>query len=198
MMRCLMWVAVASLVLAGAASAAVKQGDTELDFLGGFTTLNGSSGGADFESWFLSAAIGYFLTDNLQVQGAAMGAWTQTTVDLSPAFADLDVDVDVYGLGGRAKWHFMPTNQWVPYIGGQLFWTKVKIDTGNLPGIFPPTQLDDDADGTLWGPLAGLRYELNENNDFFVEYQYQVWEGDIGDIFDDGHGLFVGIIHQFK
>ena len=34
--------------------------------------------------------------------------------------------------------------------------------------------IDDDVDGTLWGPLAGLRYELNANNDFFVEYQYHI------------------------
>jgi predicted porin len=55
-----------------------------------------------------------------------------------------------------------------------------------------------DADGTLWGPLVGLRYELNAYNDFFVEYQYHLWSGDIGDVVDDGHALFVGIIHQFK
>jgi hypothetical protein len=87
----------------------------------------------------------------------------------------------------------MPTNQWVPYVGGQLFWANVDADAAG------------DSDGILWGPVLGLRYELNAYNDFFVEYQYHMWEGDLSDPpaaggadLDDGHGIFVGIIHQFK
>jgi hypothetical protein len=67
----------------------------------------------------------------------------------------------------------------------------------------PGTAFDADVDGTLWGPVLGLRYELNAYNDFVVEYQYHIWEGDAasstnGVGLDDGHGLFAGIIHQFK
>lgn len=195
-MRCLMWVAVAGLVFAGVASASVKQGDTELDLLAGFSTQNGAKNGADFEAWTIAGALGYFLTDNIQVQGAVMGALTSTTVDNSPA-RDISVDVDVWGLGGRAKYHFMPTNQWVPYVGLQLMWASADIDTSGLAPATANT-VDGNADGTLWGPLVGLRYELNENNDFYVEYQYQMWEGDIGDLFDDGHTIMLGLIHQFK
>jgi len=184
MTRCLMVLSVVVLLCAGVTNAAVQQGDTELDVLGGFMTQNGEDGGVDFDAWFVSAALGYFLTDNLQVQVAGMGLWSETT-----AFGT-DVDVDAYGLGGRAKWHFMPTNQWVPYVGAQLLWTTVDVDAG--------TAFDDSADGTLWGPVAGVRFELNEMNDFFAEYQYQIWEGDLGDLFEDGHSIFVGIIHQFK
>jgi predicted porin len=68
-------------------------------------------------------------------------------------------------------------------------WATANIDAGGI---------DEDVDGTLWGPLAGLRYELNANNDFYVEYQYHLWEGDVGDFLNDGHALLVGIIHQFK
>jgi len=194
MWRCLMWVAVVSLVFAGAASASVKQGDTELDLLGGFTTQNAASGGVDFESWSVSAALGYFLTDNIQVQGAVTGALTSTTVP-QPG-TDIDVDVDVWGLGGRAKYHFMPTNQWVPYVGIQLMWVSADVDVSG--SAFISDLVDGTMDGTLWGPLVGLRYELNGNNDFYAEYQYQIWDGDIGDIFDDGHTILLGIIHQFK
>jgi hypothetical protein len=206
MTRWLMWTAVVGLVFAGVAGASVKQGDTELDFLGGFTTQNSAGAtatqtAAGFDSWFISAALGYFLTDNIQVQGAAMGAWTSVTVD-NFAARDNDVDVDVYGLGVRGKYHFMPTNQWVPYVGAQLLWVQASVDASDFVPPGAPARIkkaaDSDRDGTLWGPLAGLRYELNENNDFFVEYQYQMWGGDIGDFFDDGHGLFVGIVHQFK
>ncbi len=193
MTRCLMWVAVVSLVFAGAAGASVKQGDTELDFLGGFVTQNGESGGADFEAWFVSPAIGYFVTDNVQVQGAAIGIWSETDLDLTPSVpgSSIDVDVDVLGLGGRVKYHFMPTNQWVPYIGAQLMWVEADIDVTG-------TAFDSDSDGTMWGPVAGLRFELNDNNDFFAEYQYQIWEGDIGSLWEDGHLIVLGITHQFK
>jgi len=181
MKRLLILLSVITVVFAGVASASVQQGDTELDFLGGFMTQNSTDGGPDVDSWFLSGAVGYFLTDNIQVAGAAMGAWTEVTVP------GASIDIDIYGIGGKAKYHFMPTNQWVPYVGGQALWATVDLDAAG------------DADGMLWGPLAGLRYELNAYNDFYVEYQYQMWEGDIADIgLDDGHALLVGIVHQFK
>ncbi len=189
MTRSLVWVTVASMVFAGVAGASVKQGDTELDLLGGFTTQNGATSAPDFDAWFVTGALGYFLTDNLQVQGAAVAALTST--DFPSGGGSLDVDV--WGIGGRVKWHFMPTNQWVPYFGAQLLWVTADIDVS--PGTSP---IDGTSDGTLWGPLVGLRYELNENNDFFAEYEYQIWDGDIDAVLDDGHTILLGIIHQFK
>ncbi len=176
---------VSGLLVAGAASASVQQGDTELDALGAWMTQNGADDFEDIDVFFLSAGLGYFVTDNIQVQAAALGAWTEIE----------GVDTDIWAIGGRAKYHFMPTNQWVPYIGGQVMWTNVETD-GIDEVLGPDTDLDDD--GVLWGPVAGLRYELNAYNDFFVEYQYHLWSGDIDDYLDDGHGLFVGLIHQFK
>jgi len=176
MKRGLILLSVVGLALAGVANASVQQGDTELDFLGGFLTQNGEDGTSDIDAFFVSAALGYFFTDNIQGQVAALGVWTEVA----------DTDTDVYGIGLRGKYHFMPTNQWVPYVGGQFLWVEADVD-----GV-------GDTDGTLWGPLVGLRYELNAYNDFFVEYQYHLWEGDVGDSIDDGHGLFVGLIHQFK
>lgn len=195
MKRFLILSSVVAMAFAGAASAAVQQGDTELDFLGGWLSENGASRGADFDAWFLSGGLGYFLSDNLQVQGVAMLAQTET--DISSSFIDpsLELDVDIFGIGGKAKWHFMPTNQWVPYIGAQLLWIDVEVDADQPGGVFDGS---DDYDGTMWGPVLGMRYELNANNDFFVEYQYHVWEGDVGDILDDGNGLFLGLIHQFQ
>jgi len=195
MKRFLILSSVVAMAFAGAASAAVQQGDTELDFLGGWLSENGASRGADFDAWFLTGGIGYFLNDNLQVQGVAMLAQTETDISSSLVSSGLDVDVDIYGFGGKAKWHFMPTNQWVPYVGAQLLWVDVDIDADQPGGVLDGSE---DVDGTMWGPVLGLRYELNANNDFFVEYQYHVWEGDVGDVLDDGNGLFLGLIHQFQ
>lgn len=175
MKRWLILFVVGCLAVAGAANAAVQQGDTELDALGAWMTQNGEDDYPDTDVLFLSVGVGYFVTDNVQVQGAALGAWTEVE----------DVDVDIWAIGGRAKYHFMPTNQWVPYIGAQVMWANAEDDV-------------DDVDGVLWGPVLGMRYELNAYNDFFVEYQYHMWSGDINDFLDDGHGVFVGLIHQFK
>lgn len=194
MKRSLVVLSLVGLVFAGVAGASVQQGDTELDFLGGFLSQNGQAEGADIDALFLSGALGYFFTDNFQGQVAGIGMWTETEVGRQAAAgADADVDVDLYGIGVRGKYHFMPTNQWVPYVGAQLMWVNADIDA-SAGGA----SNDDNTDGTLWGPLAGLRYELNENNDFFVEYQYHLWEDDIAGLLDDGHLLTVGLIHQFK
>jgi len=195
MKRFLILSSVVAMAFAGAASAAVQQGDTELDFLGGWLSENGASRGVDFDAWYLSGGLGYFLSDNLQVQGVAMLAQTETDISSSLIDPSLELDVDIFGIGGKAKWHFMPTNQWVPYIGAQLLWIDVEVDADQPGGVFDGS---DDYDGTMWGPVLGMRYELNANNDFFVEYQYHVWEGDVGDILDDGNGLFLGLIHQFQ
>jgi len=198
MKRGLIFLSVVGLAFATVASASVQQDDTELDFLGGFLAQNGDGSGedavGDFDAWFLTAALGYFFTDNIQGQVAIMGAWT--SYDESSAAGNNDVDVDVYGIGLRGKYHFMPTNQWVPYIGLQLFWADASIDRG-------AGETDVDVDGIMWGPVLGLRYELSANNDFFVEYQYHIWELDApsswnNDVLDDGHALLVGLIHQFK
>ncbi|MBN2130000.1 MAG: porin family protein [Sedimentisphaerales bacterium] len=196
MKRFLILSAVVAMVFVGTTSAAVRQGDTELEFLGGWLSENGASQGADFDAWFLTGGVGYFLNDNLQVQAVGMVAQTETDISSGLIDPGLEVDVDIYGLGGKARWHFMPSNQWVPYIGAQLLWVSIELDVNeDGEGVFTGS---DDADGTMWGPVLGLRYELNENNDFFVEYQYHVWEGDVGDVLDDGNGLFVGIVHQFQ
>ncbi len=175
MKRWLILSLVGCLAFATVANAAVQKGDTELDALGSWMMLNGEGDNDDIDVFQLSAGIGYFVTDNIQIQGAAMGAWIEVE----------GTDVDIWSIGARGKYHFMPTNQWVPYIGGQVMWANFDAD-------------DEDGDGVLWGPLLGMRYELNAYNDFFVEYQYHMWTGDIGDVVDDGHGLFVGLIHQFK
>jgi hypothetical protein len=62
----------------------------------------------------------------------------------------------------------------------------------------PGTALDEQYDGIMWGPLVGIRYELNAYNDFYVQYEYQLFEGDLGKLWEDGHMLVAGIIHQFK
>jgi len=178
-----MLLSVVGLVFAGVASGSVKQGDTELDFLGSFQMLNGNQA-SDQQSLSLEAGLGYFMTDNLQAGIFAGAGWEKQDTDAG------DDKTNTYDLGVFAKYHFMPTNQLVPYVGARLGWTALETD--------PADGDDGNFDGLEYGPLAGLRYELNEYNDLFVEYRYTLFTGDFDDGYDDAHGIFFGIIHQFK
>ena len=136
----------AILALAGAAGASVQKGDTELEFLGGWLSQSGSSEGADFDAWFISGALNYFVSDSLSFGVGGLGsevdlAGTTTTLPidtgtpftLTAELRDVEQDVTLYGVGANIKLHFAPTNRWVPYIGGQIKWVSAKVDTtGNF------------------------------------------------------------------
>jgi hypothetical protein len=116
------------LILVTTADAAGRKGRTELEFLGGWATESGAgkanhpdsltSGetGADLDGWFVMGAIGRFLSDNLQIAAGGFGAWMDGSASARNAAVrefegfdiiyDVDVDATVYGVGGRAKWHF--------------------------------------------------------------------------------------------
>lgn len=179
-------------VTAGMAGASVDQGMTRLNFMGSWLQTSGSGDdtegipGVETDAWMLAAAIEYFLTKSISVGALAEGIWTSSTVKVGGA--SNTADVSAYGVGGRAKYHFMTDNQWVPYIGGQLMWIHAEMGG----------DLDGDGDGMMWGPIAGLLYELNDHTDFFIELWYQWFEEDAADVFDDLFGVIVGTAFRFK
>lgn len=176
MKRSLVVLSLVSLVFAGVASAEVKKGDVLLDFLGGWTQQNfqDEAGGGDISALFAAVRPGIALTDNIRVAGMA-------------AFVDISngADAQVWAIGGSAEYVFMPANTLNLYAGAQIAWANADLDLGA------------DVDGLLWGPRFGLLYTLNRANNLFVEYQYQMWDGDIGDVLDDGHMILLGIEHKF-
>jgi len=176
MKRCLVLLSVISLSFAGVGVASVQQGDVELDAMAGYFDENGASGNGDISAWFVSAGLGYFLTDNIQVSGVAAGIWT--SID--------DVDTNIYAFGARGRYHFMPQNQIVPFVGAQILWAKADVDFGG------------DTDGILWGPEVGARMSLNQVTDVYGTIQYHIWDGDISDVVDNGWGIFFGLVHKFK
>jgi hypothetical protein len=121
---------------------------------------------------------------------------------------DADVDLTMYGAGGRAKWHFNPTSALVPFIGIQASWATADIDVSGTSAIVisgetaPGTEADisesDSTSGILWGPILGLRLQLGENDDLLFEYQYHLWAGSISDVIDDGHAIAIGWSHRIK
>jgi hypothetical protein len=171
MRRSLVVLALVGLVFAGVTSASVQQGEVELDFAGSLTFVNYAGPASEDDTVFDALArLGYFLTDNIEVGG---------TVNVI-----LSDGPDAYGVGGFALYNFMPGNQLVPYVGGQLVynWTTQGLDESGL----------------MYGPIGGVRFELNPTNDLFVEYQFRAFTNDLRREYDSVHGIFFGIQHIFK
>ena len=170
MKRSVVLMCMAALLLAGTVSASVKKGDQELDALGGWTTI---SNGADTDVLFAAGRYGYFITDWFQVAG--MGAWV--SIDMGAG------DVDIYGIGASAKFFFMTDKQWVPYAGVQALWGSADFGAGSNDGI-------------IYGVLGGVRYEMTPTTDLFIEAEYNLFSGDLGDALDSMLLVMVGFIHQ--
>ncbi len=228
MRSCLILLSAICLALAGAANGSVKKGEIELEVFGGLSIENGAAqgddqdsilagaAGADLDGWFASAGIGCFFSNNFQLGVAGFGSWLSgsETARLVPepafptavAVYDVDIDAVVYGVGGRAKWHFAPKKSMVPYVGVQVFWATADIDVSGTAEIVidgegtGPSDIDesDSDNGILWGPIVGVRLQLGERDEVFFEYQYHLWSGSIGDILDDGHAISLGLAHRLK
>ena len=93
-------------------------------------------------------------------------------------------ETESYDLGGTVKYHFMTESTTVPYVGGQIAVSLMSSD-------------DYDETGMMYGPLVGAKFFMNESTSLFIEYQYRIYGGDVGDIFEDGHALIGGISWKF-
>lgn len=194
-----------SLAFAGAASASVQQGDAELNLSGNWSSINGEDSEQDIDWLGLSAGYGYFLTDNVQIEAAGMGVWMgdgfqlgDTVVVGEDTYTTTLEDAHLWAIGGKLKYHFMPTNMWVPYAGALIMWGDLDAEVeATINGVLP-VKSSLSKDGWILGLLGGMRYELNAYNDFYVEYQYKVFEQGLGEVFSDSHQIWFGILHQFK
>jgi hypothetical protein len=191
------WIAlsVVCLVCAGVAGAAVHQGETELNFSGSYLSTNGGSpegsgiagSGNDSTVWSLNGLFGYFITGNVELAVSTTGEW------ISYGSGAGEQHRWAYGFGPVAKYYFLPSNTLVPYVGAQAQWLWSDTQGGLRTGAGLGSR-----DGLMYGPLAGLRVELNARNDFFVEYQYRLYAGELEDVYDSTHAILLGIAHQFR
>lgn len=218
-----------SLALAGVTNGEVHKGQVDLELLGGIAVESTNEGsnqddilagatGADLDAWFASGGVSWFRTNNLQLGIAGFyssmdGSETATIPQYLPGdplddpsaelVHDADVELMVYGAGGRAKWHFSPKSPVIPYIGIQVSWATADIDVTGTSRIVindetvPASEADidesDSASGILWGPLLGLRVQLAENVDLLIEGQYHMWAGSISDVLDNGYAIAIGL-----
>jgi hypothetical protein len=214
------------LALTVAANAAPKRGDTSVEILGGWAMEDGvepddytsvrddAIAGGDLDGWLLAGGISWFTSDRLQIGIAAMttsleadnvtGAvdFEELGIIFPDAFPyDVDSEVSLYGAGGRARWYLNEMGKLQPYIGIQGFWVTGDVEiSGVSTSEFDPGAISasEDTDGLLWAPLLGATVELSASNKILIEYQYHMWEGDVGDVLDSGHAITVGFAHTLK
>jgi len=177
MRRCLIALLIVGFVLISPdqVRADIKQGTTELAIFGNWTGIKfqeGAAGSADYEdSGALAVGLGYFYTREIEFGLHGMGNWSK--------------DLDLYSFGGNVKYHFTPNLTTVPYVGAQLNYAVYDSYAEN-------------GEGMMYGPLAGIKYFVSRSVSIFFEYQYQMYDGDIHDIVDDAHSIFVGIIFKIE
>ena len=180
--------ALMALLITAGTWASVMEGDTELDLMIGYSDISSNAANSDREDISLSLGVAQFVTDVTQLGLFINGDWSDQGSNIT---------ADTYGVGISVKRHFMTSEFMVPYVGLQLEYAKMKqtINIGT-------THRSLDANGMVWGPLAGLRYEMDSLNDLFIELQYNMYEGDFGNLnsfaFDNETRLKAGIIHQFR
>ncbi len=166
------------LLFASWTSAAVEQGDIDVDFNFRWSSEDGSGGTQDRDVFEIGFGVAKQVTRRIQL-GVALGheKREQNPVEDTVNFADF-----------KFKYHILPDVQFVPYVGALYRWYDRDVTNGAASASDT---------GTALGFLAGLRYELTERNDIYVEFQnlsYSSWPLD----FDGGNRILMGLIHQVR
>jgi hypothetical protein len=154
--------------LIGTANADIKQGMGELAIFGNLNHANFGHGDSE-DMGALAVGLGYFHTREIEFGLQGMGNWSR--------------NLDLYSFGGNVKYHFTPDLTTVPYAGAHLNYGWYNSYTRKEEGL-------------MYGPLAGIRYFVSRSVSIFVEYQYQIYDGNIGDVVEDAHCLFLGILFK--
>lgn len=178
MKRSLVLLGILTLVCTVPVQASVEKGDVEVDLNVSYSDRSSATSNPDKELFSAEVGIDRFITHTIQVGAFVDAAWTDQGSLL---------EAEDLGLGVRARLHFKPSSANVPYIGVQAMHRTYKQTVGTLP--------ESKDTGLVWGILAGMRFDLNEKNDLYIEFERRFYGGDWGDTWDDANRLLFGIRH---
>ena len=166
------WILGGSSVLAD-----VEKGNWEYEFLVGIgcTDYDESRRNSSSTDYMAQFGAGYFFTESLSA-GVRLGGqfiddgfYPECALNIGPYF----------------KLNFLTEGDVVPYCGGQLsYWHQQS-------NYYRPFSKDENQ-GTMFGPILGLRYFINEATYFLVEYQYRLFCCDVGEIADSANVGLIG------
>ena len=155
------------MLLAATAGADTTPYKMEFSFFGGYLAASVENDGGS-DTGGIGAGISNFINNDVSV-----GLQT---------FYGSGNDVDIYTLGVNGKYHFPPMNESKLYVGGQLNYAYAR---------------DPSRDGTMWGPLVGLKGHVTGETSIFIEYQYQIYTGKVKDTVEKANAVFAGLIWGF-
>ena len=155
-----------------------KKGDSVMSIAGSFSYINSKLDGWDIRTTTIGASYGYFVSKEIEISIKGSGIW-----------ADADeIDLSLGGAGADIKYN-CHMKGFTPYLGAQylFLWGNLNI-----------SDYDKDIKGSLYGPLAGLKYFLTESTILTIEYQYQLFAGDDIDTYLENSSLVsIGISFRF-
>ena len=177
MKRSLVLAGILTLVCTIPMQAAVEKGDVELDLNVSYSDRSSANVNPDKELFSAEVGIDRFITHTIQVGAFLDAAWSEQGSAL---------EAKDWGIGARARLHFKPSAKNVPYIGLQAMHRTAEQTIGVI---------DVKDTGLVWGILAGIRFDLNEKNDLYIEFERRFYGGDFGDTWDDANRLLFGLRH---
>ena len=178
MKRNLALLGILTLVCTLPVQASVQKGDVEVDLNMSYSDRSSANGNPDKEMFAAEIGLDRFITHTIQVGAFIDAAWADQGSTL---------EAEDLGIGVRARLHFKPSKPNVPYIGVQAMHRNYKQTVGALP--------ESEDKGLVWGILAGMRFDLNEKNDLYIEFEHRFYGGDWGDTWDNANRLMFGIRH---
>jgi len=148
------------LVLAVTTSSfALDKGQSEINVYGSIGTqeIKFDGGGKMTEDTItVRTGYGYFITENLSLGGDLQ------LDDRTDKFGGSKNTTDTFVFDGSAKYHFMPKNVLVPYVGVQL---GMSLSTSKQSGASDDTTTT----GFAYGAMGGIKWFVSENASFNAE-----------------------------
>jgi hypothetical protein len=175
MKRSLLTILLISLTFAVNSNAALEKGDNEVDFSINWQKIEAADSlNDDVDTFTLSGSILNSVTNEIQLGIFGSGTWTD--------------DYDVFNIGAKGAYNFNPQNKTIPYVGAQVAYSDINFDDGGADGS-----------GLMYGPLVGVKFFVtpSENVFVFAEYQYQLFTGDLDDVYDSINLINVGLGIKF-
>jgi opacity protein-like surface antigen len=163
---------VTALLFAVSANAAVQPTEKEISIFGTYIHAPLKEGYGSSDGGGLGIGISKFVTDETSVGLQLWNNWLNDGV--------------IADVGVNAKYHFCPTDEITPYIGGQINYAYIAN-----------TAWSNHLDGMMWGPLGGLRFNCTDKTSLFIEYQWQLYCGEARSFIEQSSSILVGITCGF-
>jgi len=172
MKKCTLLFVATILMLALTANAAVQPSEKEISIFGTYVHAPLKQGLERTDGGGVGIGISQFVTNETSVGLQVWNNWLNDGI--------------LGDVGINAKYHFCSKEEVTPYVGGQINYVYQTT-----------TSWGPHRDGAMWGPLAGLRFNVADKTSLFVEYQWQLYSGEVRDFIEESSSILVGIACGF-